>query len=55
MAEFNGVTIDGEDSASRRRCSTLAVSPAMQRWANSRDTLVSSLKDSRMLRAIIGM
>ena len=55
IAEFSGVTIEGEDSASSRRCSTLATSPVMHRSANSFDTLVNSLNDSRMLRAIIGM
>ena len=55
MTEFSGVTMDGEDSASSRRCSTSASVPSMQRSASSREALASRRIDSSRLRAITGI
>src|ERR1700759_2714884 len=54
MYLFSGVTIDGEDSASSRSRSTLAVMPSTVRSARIRLTLASSRIDSSTLRAISG-
>src|SRR5919107_1811136 len=52
MYLFSGVTIEGEDSASSRQRSTLAVMPSTVRSARIRLTLASSRIDSSTLRAI---
>jgi hypothetical protein len=55
IAEFSGVTMDGDDSARVLRCSMFATSPTTHRSANSRVTLASNVSDSSRFRAIIGM
>src|SRR5690625_6607106 len=54
MTRLSGVTIDGEDSASARARSTLAVMPSTVRVARATLALLSSVIDSSRLRAMTG-
>src|SRR5690606_41761513 len=54
ITRLSGVTIDGEDSASWRARSTLAVMPSTHLPASAREALAIRVIDSSRFRAITG-